>query len=354
MSIVTFRATDLKVAFDAVAPAVQRTAILPVLTMVRVTRDALTANSMELCITAPVNGDGDDIDICIPADQLRMAIQAASDSVTITIPDPKKFHCEVRAGRSRFRAPFIPGAEMPVPDLPEVNATFSSDEAFGGELGRVLFSAGVKDVRYYLNGVLLDSLHGTLTAVATDGNRATKTVLGDTDEDFQFIVPRHLVDTLAKLPPSEWEVRGNMLVAISEGRRVVAKGIDHKFPDWRRLMKPFGTNDISVSRAALLSAVSLTKPLRDEVQRARVITLTSGEDGELTVAASTAERVAETKIPIESLTGDPLSIALDADFLDGLLRSLTAEIATFTYKDGTTAIYTCDGEYESVLMPRRQ
>ncbi len=59
-----------------------------------------------------------------------------------------------------------------------------------------------QDVRYYLNGLLLEMQDGVLRAVATDGHRLAISEEGASQgesDDFQIIVPRKAVLELGRM-----------------------------------------------------------------------------------------------------------------------------------------------------------
>ena len=78
----------------------------------------------------------------------------------------------VKAGRSRFTLSTLPAADFPT--IEEINAqqTLQLPQAdFKRLLDKTHFSMAQQDVRYYLNGMLLETTARLLRAVATDGHR---------------------------------------------------------------------------------------------------------------------------------------------------------------------------------------
>ena len=78
----------------------------------------------------------------------------------------------IKAARSRFTLSTLPAAEFPVID--DINSQ-QTVQIPRKELARLLekthFSMAQQDVRYYLNGMLLEIDGAMLRAVATDGHR---------------------------------------------------------------------------------------------------------------------------------------------------------------------------------------
>ena len=78
----------------------------------------------------------------------------------------------IKAGRSRFSLSTLPAAEFPV--IEDINSQ-QTVQIPRKDLSRLLekthFSMAQQDVRYYLNGMLLEIDGQLLRAVATDGHR---------------------------------------------------------------------------------------------------------------------------------------------------------------------------------------
>lgn len=132
-------------------------------------------------------------------------------------------------------------------------------------LRAILKFAPSADIRYYLNGVLIEVSESRLFAVATTG-----TVLAAIREDdcegcapAQFIIPHHM---LAKLKASKL----NPLVAVTyddeshaitiddtiNGQTFTGRAIDGKFPDWRRVMPTSATGEAADFNPELLAVFS--------------------------------------------------------------------------------------------------
>src|ERR1700736_2776830 len=97
------------------------------------------------------------------------------------VPWPKKFWYRLavrgkkvvmRAGGTRFSLSTLPATEFPV--IEDINSQ-QTVQVPRKELSRLLekthFSMAQQDVRYYLNGMLLEIDGELLRAVATDGHR---------------------------------------------------------------------------------------------------------------------------------------------------------------------------------------
>ena len=113
----------------------------------------------------------------------------------------------IKAGRSRFSLSTLPAAEFPVID--DINSQ-QTVQVPRKELLRLLekthFSMAQQDVRYYLNGMLLEIDGQLLRAVATDGHRLAlcETALAaKAKTSQQVIVPRKGVLELQRVLTDE-------------------------------------------------------------------------------------------------------------------------------------------------------
>jgi len=129
-------------------------------------------------------------------------------------------------------------------------------------------------VRYYLNGLLLETAGSTLRAVATDGHRLALAEIGmekAATKEEQVIVPRKGVLELNRLLEGEGSlsiVLGTNHVRVeTEGTRLTSKLIDGRFPDYGRVIpdKPGGV--VRANRVALREALQRTAILANEKYR---------------------------------------------------------------------------------------
>lgn len=110
----------------------------------------------------------------------------------------------------------------------------------------------VKDVRYYLNGVLFEFRKDVLTLVGTDGHRmAYVDLASDSELDGQWTIPADSV----KLILTAFKATGTGFVSFvvaqdnhvdkltvqgANGQVIQCTPIDGKYPDWRRVCKSGG------------------------------------------------------------------------------------------------------------------
>lgn len=148
-------------------------------------------------------------------------------------------------GKSRFVLSTMPAEDFPnLIEVPwEVSLSLSR-----GELRRVIekthFCMAQQDVRYYLNGLMLEVLSGSLKAVAADGHRlALCSVEVETREvgEKQVILPRKAVTEMMRFlgndgGPVEMAFSTNHVRLKQDELVFVSKLIDGRFPDYHRVI----------------------------------------------------------------------------------------------------------------------
>ena len=145
----------------------------------------------------------------------------------------------------------------------DISAAFSlSQETFKTMLSQVQYSMAVQDIRYYLNGLLMQVEGNQLRLVATDGHRlayAASQIEAELPKT-EVILPRKTVLELFKLlnnpsEPISVELLNNQVRFQCNGTTIVSKVIDGKFPDFNRVIPLDNDKIFLVSRTQLLGAL---------------------------------------------------------------------------------------------------
>src|ERR1700761_7385932 len=167
---------DLLAPLQSVIGVVERRQTMPVLANVLLSakenRLNITGTDLEVELVATsmvsVQQGGD---ITVPGRKLLDIFRSLPEKVSVTLSTEGE-RMSIRAGKSRFTLATLPAAEFPL--VEEINSlqTLSVPQ---GEFRRLIdkthFSMAQQDVRYYLNGLLLETEGTSLRAVATDGHR---------------------------------------------------------------------------------------------------------------------------------------------------------------------------------------
>ena len=323
---------------------------LPVLSNILVTARngvlAFTATDSEVELEARVVVDGlVDGEITVPARKIIDICQALPPRAKIEFGLDDDGRAHIRSGRSRYVLTTLPAGEFPTTDEISDESVFVVAQS---ELKRLIdltqFAMARQDVRYYLNGLLLEVTPQNVKAVATDGHRLAVARLDTTtglEETKSIIVPRKGVLELAKLLTTEdielkVRVGSNAVQLAIDSVRFTSKLIDGKFPDYGRVIPEAETCDkrLSLDRELLRQCLIRTSVLSSDKHRTVRLTL---DTGMLTVVANNPEQ--ETALDELELKyeGESLEIGFNVSYLIDALATLPTETADIFLTDSSSS-----------------
>ena len=247
----------------------------------------------------------------------------------------------VKAGRSSFNLATLPAAEFPVVDDIKAGQAISVPQAVLARLfEKTHFSMAQQDVRYYLNGLLLETSSGQLRAVATDGHRLAlcqADVDGKLDEQ-QVIVPRKGVLELQRLMTGEGdlniELGANHIRIQLDGIRFTSKLIDGRFPEYERVIPKESTNELKADRGAFKGALQRTAILSNEKYRG--IRLVIRDSGVVLQAHNPEQEEAEEELEVE-YSGEDIEIGFNVNYLLDALGAVEGDNVTLSVQDSNSS-----------------
>ncbi|CAM5293393.1 Beta sliding clamp OS=Rhodanobacter lindaniclasticus OX=75310 GN=B1991_18155 PE=3 SV=1 [Rhodanobacter lindaniclasticus] len=192
----------------------------------------------------------------------------------------------LHAGRSRFTLTTLPASEFPTVDQIEVVEKVSlPEEVLRDLMERTAFAMANQDVRYYLNGMLLDLQEHSLRCAATDGHRLAmkQTELQSwVSTRRQIIIPRKGVNELIGLRKGgdgevELEFGRNHLRLRRGNVTFTSKLIDRRFPDYEAVIPLGADKTASLDREVLRGALQRAAILSNEKYRGVRLELSPGK-----------------------------------------------------------------------------
>ena len=350
-----------------VAGVVERHQTLPILSNMH-----LQANGGALSLTATdlneelvarvadveVAGEGE---ATVPAQKLSTIWRSLPEGARVSLEVENQF-AVLKSGRSRFSL-----ATLPVDDFPrieevkgEVEFTLSSAEAMD-MIDRVSFAMAQQDVRYFLNGMLLEVTAEHVRTVSTDGHRLCQFTLGKGVADMervQAIVPRKVVLELRRLlDDGEDELHVSLSdkgIRVTKGMfSLTSKLIDGKFPDYERVIPQDPKLSISGDRETFSRVLQRSRILASD--RAPCVKLTV-EGEQMTVVASNAEGEEAKDIIAVDYSGETVQLAFNPDYLLDVTRVLgTKTVRLGMAEAGSSALIEAVGDESAlyVVMPMR-
>ncbi|MBI6924803.1 DNA polymerase III subunit beta [Pseudomonas putida] len=350
-----------------VAGVVERRQTLPVLSnvllVVQGQQLSLTGTDLEVELVGRVQLEepAEPGEITVPARKLMDICKSLPSDVLIDIKlDEQKLL--VKAGRSRFTLSTLPANDFPTVEEGPGSLTCNLEQS---KLRRLIertgFAMAQQDVRYYLNGMLLEVSRNTLRAVSTDGHRLALCSMSapiEQDDRHQVIVPRKGILELARLL-TEPEgmvsiVLGQHHIRATTGEfTFTSKLVDGKFPDYERVLPKGGDKLVIGDRQALREAFSRTAILSNEKYRGIRLLLAAGQ---LKIQANNPEQEeAEEEISVD-YDGSSLEIGFNVSYLLDVLGVMTTEQVRLILSDSnSSALLQEAGNDDSsyVVMPMR-
>jgi DNA polymerase III subunit beta len=350
---------------QAVIGVVERRQTMPVLANVllnvRDGRMSITATDLEVELVASTDVTVQQAgDITVPGRKLLDILRALPEKTTVSLLlEAEKLI--VKGGRSRFSLSTLPASEFPL--IEDINAQQTVQVA-RKELQRLLekthFSMAQQDVRYYLNGMLLEIDGANLRAVATDGHRLAvceAPLAAKAKTSQQVIVPRKGVLELQRILDSEGTtdlaIGTNHVRAQIGDVRFTSKLIDGKFPEYSRVIPAAPPALIKADRDALRQALQRTAILSNEKYRGIRITV---KKKVVTVQAHNPEQEeAEEEIEVNYDGGD-LEVGFNVNYLlDALAAIDGAEVEIGLSDSNSSCLIRSPGTTSCryVVMPMR-
>lgn len=367
MKLSIFREDFLK-PLQLVTGIVEKRQTLPILSHILLRLDdnvlsiIATDLEVELIINLPLTHPRAPGEVTVPARKLVDICRSLPDSALIEI-ETSKDKLLLRSGRSRFSLVTLPAADYPSLDQTNSLLDFSIEQRHLRFLiQRTYFAMAQQDVRYYLNGMLLEVKQGLIRGVATDGHRlALNTVEAPIiNNNFsQVIIPRKgVVELLRLLEDSKDEVTisimENHIKASTSSFSFTSKLIDGRFPDYERVLPKGGDKIISVPRDQLRQSLTRASILSNEKLRGVQLQL---RNGLLRILANNPDREeAEEEITIDYQQED-LDIGFNVKYLIDIFDTIEDENVMLTFLGPSTSILVegdkAEGNSLFVVMPMR-
>lgn len=267
----------------------------------------------------------------------------------------------VKSGRSKFSLATLPAAEFPtVEDIKAEQTITVPQDVLGGLIEKTHFSMAQQDVRYYLNGMLLETGGKFLRAVATDGHRLalSQAELDGSDlSEQQVIVPRKGVLELQRLMSGDGDLDiqlgANHVRIQLDGIRFTSKLIDGRFPEYERVIPQESSNQLSADKGVIRSALQRTAILSNEKYRG--IRLIIRDSGVVLQAHNPEQEEAEEEVEVE-YSGDDIEIGFNVNYLLDAIGAVNGETVTLSVVDSNSSCLVREPENDNnkfVVMPMR-
>ncbi len=322
----------------------------------------LTATDLEIELVSQIGIIVDEPgEITVPARKLLDICKSLANEATIkfSVTENKAL---IQSGRSRFTLATLPANDFPALDA--INSIYEFEipqKTLYDIIDKTAFAMAQQDVRYYLNGLMLEVSANYLRAVATDGHRLAyceKETNADIADIKQVILPRKGVLELVRLlTDTENSVKvtlgSNHLQVEFDGLRLTSKLIDGRFPDYNRVMPADGDNVMTADRDQLRHALMRASILSNEKYRGIRLIL---EKDMIKLQAQNPDQE-EADIEQEVVyTGDDIEIGFNVNYMLDVLNVTNSDMVKASLKDSNSSFlltYPDQADCKYVIMPMR-
>ena len=350
-----------------VSGAVERKSTLPILSniLLDITGNllTLTATDLELEMVAHADVDNHSIDgkITVPARKLLDICKSLPEDSMINFQLDEEV-IKLSTGRSKYSLLTLPAVDFPNIEEWRGDVGF---KLLKSELLRLIesthFSMANQDVRYYLNGMSIETENNEIRSVATDGHRLAICKISNDSLSLpsrQVIVPRKgILEIIRLLDPVDEEIQvflgSNHIRIIDSKFSFTSKLVDGRFPDYRRVLPRNGDKVMQTNKEKLRQVLSRASILSNE--KFKGIRLNFAHSLLKITANNPEQEKAEEELEID-FPYNELEIGFNVSYVLDVLSAIKDSTVKFTLSDENSSVViegADSGEALYVVMPMR-
>jgi DNA polymerase III subunit beta len=295
---------------------------------------------MNILLSQPATTTGE---VTVPAKKLLDIFRSLPEHALIefNVENNKLF---ITSGQSRFSLLTLPAEEYPSLDETETLVEFTVDQKdLRFLLHRCLFAMAQQDVRYYLNGMLLEIKQGLIRSVATDGHRLAINSIEAAlinNAVFRVIIPRKGVTELVRLlDDTNAEITISIMtnhIRISRSHfTFTSKLIEGRFPDYERILPKHGDKTILIPREELRQSLARASILSNEKFRGVRLQL---RNGILRILANNPDAEEAQEEMLIDYQQENLDIGFNVKYLIDIFDVIDDKDVTLTFSDPKSSI----------------
>ncbi len=357
---------QLLVPLQQIVSIIEKRQTMPILSNILIVVNenhlVLTGTDLEIQLIANINLDSFETgEITIPARKFLDIIRLLPNEAEIKI-ELANGKIKVSSSRSRFSLSTLAADNYPEFSESEFENQFLINAGtLKKALDKTVFCMANQDVRYYLNGLLLNISNSKLKLVASDGHRLSiyeDNIGSATGYETRIILPRKGVVELSRLLDDE-EAELNVQFSDSNIKIYVkdlifsAKLVDSKYPDFSKVFEQPFFNQIHVQKQILKEALTRVAILSNEKFKGVTFDVSNGL---LKLSSHNPEHdEAEEELIIE-YQGEPISIAFNSQYLLDAVSNLDSELAVLSIASNSSSCFVEEPQqqvYRFIVMPMR-
>ena len=320
----------------------------------------ITATDLEVQISSSFKANiSEDFSITLPGRKLFDILRSLGNTEVELSTDNEVVI--LKTDKSKFSLQQLPANEFPLFDSSESDQSFSiSQSDLSAVFNKTQFAMAQQDVRFYLNGLLLEINPEKLNVVGTDGHRLAKTNIEIDKKNINeqsCIVPRKAVQELTRSLSDKKDCKislvDNQASFAFSSVTLTTKLIDGTFPDYNRVIPSETETNILLDTKVLKPALQRVSILANEKFKGVRIDI---DNNRITISSENPEQEqAVEDLDIDN-TDTNLSIGFNVSYLIDAVNACSGELVTLGVNDeNTSALITdpSDPNTKYVVMPMR-
>jgi DNA polymerase III subunit beta len=322
----------------------------------------LTGTDLEIQIVARVTvTDSKPGSITVPARKLLDLCRLLPNGADIQLEQQNE-KVKLLSNRSKFSMSCLPAEHYPKFAESDMDKQFTINAGkFKKALEKTIFCMANQDVRYYLNGLLLNISNNKMKLVASDGHRLSifeDNLENQTGYESRIILPRkgvlELYRLLDNLDSDLTVMFSNNNIKISINNLIfTAKLVDAKYPDFGKVFQQSFYEPITLPKQEIKESLTRVAVLSNEKFKGVTFDISPGI---MKISTHNPEHdEAEEELTI-SYQGEPLSIAFNAQYLLDAVSNLDSDNAVLTIASNASSCFIDEPnqcEYKFIVMPMR-
>ena len=322
----------------------------------------LTATDLEVQIKSYAEAseaESENVSFTVSGRKVYDIIRSLKDeAVNLVLADDE---LTITTNKSSYKLATLSTQDFPIFEDKKPQESFTINQA---DLTKIFvktqFAMAQQDVRFYLNGLLLEVGPNKLTAVATDGHRlakATTTIEKGSIEDNAFILPRKAVQELTRTMNEEKDCKlsysANQASFSYGDIEFTTKLIDGKFPDYKRVIPESTETKIMLDTGTLKPALQRVSILANEKFKGVRVEISGNE---LVVSSENPEQEAAKEVIDLSEEQKNLVLGFNVSYLIDAISSCDGNLICLGLNDENSSALITDPSNpntEYVVMPMR-
>jgi len=324
----------------------------------------MVGSDLETEITTKIhNVSGTDGETTVSARKLFDICRSLPAESVLSLEIEESNKMVVKAGKSRFSLQTLSATDFP--RLEETNWKHElelSHKQLSQLLTRTSFCMAQQDVRYFLNGLLIEIHNDQILSVATDGHRLAKTKLTVNNPNIdlvQSIVPRKAVLEISKFlntdsdEPVSLKLNASHILVQSGDFVFISKLIDGRFPDYEKVIPANLDKHVLIQRADLIDILSRAAILSNEKFRGVSLAVSNNT---LKVSSHNPDQEHASDEMEVQYSSDNIEIGFNVNYLMEALKACDSKMIDLGLLDpNTSCTFHAEDNNETLylIMPMR-